>query len=69
MASFSTHTVFNQVPPLEDYSLYETDPALRAAVRAKARRPGRATSPPMAPGSGGRRRWPPGTRPTAIRPG
>ena len=29
MASFSTHTVFNQVPPLEDYSLYETDPALR----------------------------------------
>lgn len=32
MASFSTHTVFNQVPPLEDYSLYETDPALRAAV-------------------------------------
>ena len=46
MASFSTHTVFNQVPPLEDYSLYETDPALRAAV---ARRRG---------GLGGRPRRP-----------
>ena len=32
MPSFETHIVFNQVPPLEDYSLYETDPALRAAV-------------------------------------
>ena len=32
----STHTVFNQVPPLEDYSLYETDPALRAAVARSA---------------------------------
>ena len=69
MASFSTHTVFNQVPPLEDYSLYETDPALRAAVAREGAAAWRATSPPMAPGSGGRRRWPPGTRPTAIRPG
>lgn len=33
MSSFATHTVFNQVPPLEDYSLYDTDPALREAVR------------------------------------
>jgi putative acyl-CoA dehydrogenase len=33
MSSFATHTVSNQVPPLEDYSLYETDPALREAVR------------------------------------
>ncbi|WP_313380337.1 hypothetical protein, partial [Achromobacter insolitus] len=32
MSSFVTHTVSNQVPPLEDYSLYETDPALREAV-------------------------------------
>ncbi len=33
MSSFATHTVQNQVPPLEDYSLYDTDPALRQAVR------------------------------------
>ncbi|MEN4918733.1 isovaleryl-CoA dehydrogenase [Achromobacter spanius] len=33
MSSFATHTVLNQVPPLEDYSLYDTDPALREAVR------------------------------------
>ncbi len=33
MSSFATHTVQNQVPPLEDYSLYDTDPALREAVR------------------------------------
>ncbi|MFP3740792.1 hypothetical protein, partial [Burkholderia sp. SIMBA_019] len=32
MTSFATHTVLNQVPPLEDYSLYETDPALREAL-------------------------------------
>lgn len=32
MSSFATHTVLNQVPPLEDYSLYDTDPALREAV-------------------------------------
>ncbi len=32
MTSFVTHTVFNQVPPLEDYCLYETDPALREAA-------------------------------------
>ena len=38
MASFSTHTVFNQVPPLEDYSLYETDP--RCARRCARRRGG-----------------------------
>lgn len=30
--AFQTHTVFNQVPPLEDYSLYDTDPALAEAV-------------------------------------
>lgn len=37
MPSFVTHTVLNQVPPLEDYSLFETDPALReAAVREGA---------------------------------
>ncbi|EHK65231.1 isovaleryl-CoA dehydrogenase [Achromobacter arsenitoxydans] len=33
MSAFATHTVLNQVPPLEDYSLYDTDPALREAVR------------------------------------
>lgn len=33
MSSFATHTVQNQVPPLEDYSLYDTDPALGEAVR------------------------------------
>lgn len=33
MSSFATHTVQNQVPALEDYSLYDTDPALREAVR------------------------------------
>ncbi|MNK26749.1 putative acyl-CoA dehydrogenase AidB [compost metagenome] len=33
MSSFATHTVINQVPPLEDYSLFDTDPALREAVR------------------------------------
>lgn len=33
MSSFATHTVQNQVPPLEDYSLYETDPALCEAVQ------------------------------------
>jgi len=33
MSSFATHTVQNQVPPLEDYSLYDTDPALREAVQ------------------------------------
>lgn len=33
MESFLTHTVTNQVPPLEDYSLYDTDPVLRAAVQ------------------------------------
>ena len=32
MTSFVTHTVLNQVPPLEDYSLFETDPALREAA-------------------------------------
>lgn len=32
MPSFLTHTVLNQVPPLEDYSLYDTDPVLREAV-------------------------------------
>lgn len=32
-ATFSTHTVQNQVPVLEDYSLYDTDPALQEAVR------------------------------------
>ncbi|WP_260986386.1 acyl-CoA dehydrogenase family protein [Bordetella genomosp. 13] len=32
MQAFSTHQVANQVPPLEDYSLYDTDPVLRAAV-------------------------------------
>ena len=32
-ATFATHTVQNQVPVLEDYSLYDTDPALREAVR------------------------------------
>lgn len=37
MPSFVTHTVLNQVPPLEDYSLFETDLALReAAVREGA---------------------------------
>jgi len=33
MPAFETHIVVNQVPPLEDYSLYDTDPALREAVR------------------------------------
>lgn len=33
MSSFATHTVQNQVPSLEDYSLYDTDPALREAVQ------------------------------------
>lgn len=33
MSPFATHAVSNQVPPLEDYSLYETDPALREAVK------------------------------------
>ena len=32
MPSFVTHTVLNQVPPLEDYSLFDTDPALREAA-------------------------------------
>lgn len=32
MHAFSTHQVVNQVPPLEDYSLYDTDPVLREAV-------------------------------------
>jgi putative acyl-CoA dehydrogenase len=29
----ATHAVFNQTPPLEDYDLYGTDPALQDAVR------------------------------------
>jgi len=33
MPSFQTHTVFNQVVPLEDYSLYDTDIALQQAVQ------------------------------------
>lgn len=33
MSSFATHTVQNQAPCLEDYSLYDTDPALREAVQ------------------------------------
>lgn len=32
MPPFQTHTVVNQVAPLEDYSLYDTDPALNQAV-------------------------------------
>jgi len=32
MQAFSTHQVLNQVPPLEDYSLYDTDTVLREAV-------------------------------------
>jgi putative acyl-CoA dehydrogenase len=32
MSSFLTHQVVNQVPPLHDYSLYETDPVLRESV-------------------------------------
>ena len=28
-----THEVFNQTPPLENYNLYETDPALQEAVK------------------------------------
>ena len=32
MQAFSTHQVANQVAPLEDYSLYDTDPVLREAV-------------------------------------
>lgn len=33
MQPFLTHQVTNQVAPLEDYSLYETDPVLQQAVR------------------------------------
>jgi len=33
MQPFLTHLVTNQVAPLEDYSLYETDPVLQQAVR------------------------------------
>ncbi|HYG45221.1 MAG TPA: isovaleryl-CoA dehydrogenase [Bordetella sp.] len=33
MLSFQTHTVVNQVAPLEDYSLYDTDIALSQAVQ------------------------------------
>ena len=69
MASFSTHTVFNQVPPLEDYSLYETDPALRAAVAREGAAAWEGDLAAHGAWLGGRRRWPPGTRPTAIRPG
>src|SRR3546814_10207454 len=32
MPPFQTHTVVNQVAPLEDYSLYDTDIALNQAV-------------------------------------
>lgn len=32
MSSFSTHEVVNQAPTLQDYSLYDTDAVLRAAV-------------------------------------
>jgi putative acyl-CoA dehydrogenase len=30
---FATHTVFNQTPPLADYNLFTTDPALQEAVQ------------------------------------
>ena len=66
---------FRRIPCSTRFRPWRTIPFTRRIPRcarrwrAKARRPGRATSPPMAPGSGGRRRWPPGTRPTAIRPG
>ena len=33
MQAFVTHSVVNQVPTLEDYSLYETDLALQEGVR------------------------------------
>ncbi|MVW79032.1 isovaleryl-CoA dehydrogenase [Bordetella sp. 02P26C-1] len=33
MSPFQTHEVVNQVPPLEDYSLYDTDTVLREAVQ------------------------------------
>jgi len=33
MPSFQTHTVFNQVAPLEDYSLYDTDTVLQESVQ------------------------------------
>lgn len=33
MPSFQTHAVFNQVAPLEDYSLYDTDTVLQEAVQ------------------------------------
>ncbi|WP_201524783.1 hypothetical protein, partial [Bordetella pseudohinzii] len=32
MQPFATHQVTNQVGPLEDYSLFDTDPALKQAV-------------------------------------
>ncbi|OZI65720.1 isovaleryl-CoA dehydrogenase [Bordetella genomosp. 1] len=32
MQPFFTHAVTNQVPPLDDYSLYDTDPVLAAAL-------------------------------------
>lgn len=42
MPSFVIHIVLNQVPPLEDYSLFDTDPALGEAAarggRARRRR-------------------------------
>ena len=30
---WSTHEIDNQVPPLQDYNLFESDPQLRAAVQ------------------------------------
>ena len=62
MSSFATHTVFNQVPPLEDYCLYATDPALREAVHGGApaaqeqeqgMQPGLAQERGVAPGEAG----------------
>src|SRR6267154_6245368 len=31
--TFATHTVFNQTPPLTDYNLFTSDPALQEAVQ------------------------------------
>ena len=64
---WQTHEVSNQYEELADYSLYDSDPALREALRRATRAGPRPGSAPTASAWGGRTasNWP--SKPTAMR--